>query len=297
MREEIKNWLKFLGWGIRLDSVIFFLGYPLLGALFTLPDFSLASILKLVIFGILNFLFLIQVFMFNDWGDFRLNPTEPEQRSHQALKYPHLVGEKEILIFCLILLIISLSGVFFLSLRSGMMMLLLVVISIFYSHPRLGFKKFLFLPELAHLLGGAGYFLAGWGVFDKWNLTAWFLAGFWGMILMAGNFANQIDHFEQELKIGLRTSAIYFGKRPVHNFALWIFLLSSFYFLIPAFQLGNEIIILAGIYLVLAWLVVIFLARKDRFLKKIKLLRRIIRVIYLFFSLLLIFALVWEKIR
>ncbi len=47
----------------------------------------------------------------------------------------------------------------------------------------------------------------------------------------------------------------------------------------------------------LAWLVVIFLARRDRFLKEIKLLRRIIRVIYLFFSLLLIFALVWEKIR
>jgi len=235
--------------------------------------------------------------MFNDWGDFRLNPSEPEQRAHQALKYPELVGEKEILLLCLILVLVSLIGIFFLSFRSGMMMLLVTLINFLYSQPYFSFKRLPALAELAHFFGGGSYFLVGWGLFENWNLTALLLASFFGVILVAGNFPNQIEHFEQELKIGLRTSAIYFGKRPVLNFSLWVFLLSSFYFLIPAFQLGNEIIILAGIYLMLAWLVVIFLARRDRFLKEIKLLRRIIRVIYLFFSLLLIFALVWEKIR
>ena len=235
--------------------------------------------------------------MFNDWGDFRLNPSEPKQRAHQALKYPELVSEKQVLFCCLILVLVSLAGNFLLSLRSGLLMLLVVLINFLYSQPYFSFKRVPALAELAHFFGGGSYFLVGWGLFESWNLTALLFASFFGVILVAGNFPNQIEHFEQELRIGLRTSAIYFGKRPVLNFSLWVFLISSFYFLIPAFQLENKLIIWDGIYLIFSWLIIIFLARKDRFLKEIKLLRKLIRLIYALFSLILIFALVWEKIR
>ncbi len=298
MSEEQAGRLSFLRWGLRYYSVLFFLGYPILGAFFSLPDFSIKNLIKLIFFGFFNLLFLFQVFMFNDWGDYQFNPDEAQRRSRQALKHPELVSERQILALCIILALISILGIFALSLNSAAVVIVVYLINLFYSHPRLSLKKMPALAELAHLLGGGLYFLSGWLLFEKPSGFSLLLAGFFGTILMAGNFPNQIEHFEEELKSGLRTSAIAFGKRQVHNFSLWLFVLSSVYlFAVMIFHSKNPFFIGSGIFLIISWLGVIFSARNDLFLKNISKLRQIIRIIYAIFSLILIFGIFWEKLR
>jgi len=291
------NKLGFLIWGIRIDNVIFFLGFPLLGAFLVIPDLSWASLQKLTLFGILSAMLLTQTFIVNDLGDSVLNPEEPKYRPRHALKHPEILNFKQLVGLCVILSILSVAGIFLLSGGAGIFSLSAWAISIIYSHPRLTLKKRLFLPELAHLLFAGALFLSGWKLFQPVSLESLLLTLFFGLVLTAGDLVNQIEDFEREIIVGLRTSAIIFGKRPVSRFALWLFYFSSLYLfgLALAGSIQNWIK-WPGLILIIIWTGTIFSLRKKDPLKNISKFRRWIRLIYALFSFFLVLTLILRKI-
>jgi len=293
----VKTPLSFLFWGIRFYNVALFLGFPLLGALFSLEEITSSNFSRLMLFAIFNFLFLIYVFLYNDWGDAILNAEEPSARQRQALKYPNLISERIVLGLCIGLALLSVLGVHYLSFISGILLMMVLIISYLYSNPKFTLKRYIFGPELAHFLGGAFYFLSGWVLFQPISDSAIHLSIFFGAVLTAGNFANQIEHFDQELNIRLKTSAICFGKRPVYRLSLWLFIFSSIYLLVLAWQeLVPSWLIFPAIFLSLSWGIVILYSAKLKLFENISGLRRIIRIIYSVFSLILIIKLVLEKL-
>jgi len=296
MKNFSRSRLGFVFWGLRVYNSIFFLGYPILGALFAIPDFSPKSLGKIFLFGVCNVLFLMQVFLFNDWGDAHLNPEEPFFRGTQALKHPEIISARGVLILCLALALISLSGIFYLCFQSGVMITLVGLINIFYSHPRFSLKKHFILPELAHISFGFIYFLSGWRLFEPLNSSAVLLAVFFGIILMAGNFANQIEHFDEELKTGLRTFAIIFGKRPAYRLSLWLFFLSALYLLLLSlFGPTQGWLVYPAGFLIVLWSLSLLYFRGKNLIQNISKLRRAIRIIYALFSIAVMLGILLTK--
>jgi len=288
--------LGFLLWGIRYDNIIFFTGFPVLGILFSMSHFSLRDSLKPLILVVLQALFYTQLFAFNDWGDAQTDPAEPASRNWHALKHPEVVSGEQVAAFCLILSLVSIAGIFYLSRLSGLLMLGAWLVSLFYSHPRLSLKKFPGLTELAHLAFAALPFLASWNIFQQLSGEAFILAGFFGVVLASGNIANQVEHFDQELGLGLRTSTIFFGKRPAYRLSVWMFFLSACALFGLAMQgLVSGWIKWPSLFLMFAWPACALVSRKWDMVKEIKKFRALIRVVYLLFSLILIAELFWNK--
>jgi 4-hydroxybenzoate polyprenyltransferase len=289
--------ISFFAWGIRYDNIVFFLGFPLLGALFALPGFGAADLKTLAVFGILCVLFLAQSFMFNDWGDARQNPEEPQYRKRHALKHPELIGLNEMLVVCAAMTVVSVAGIFRLSVRSGEMMLAAAAISFIYSHPWFALKKRPGIPELAHILFAGSLFLSGWLVFSELSRESLLLALFFGLVLSAGDLINQVEDFEKELALGLRTSAVVFGKRQIYRLAVWVFWLSALGLLgIALTGLAPGWIKWPSLVLIAIWTgMIIFLARTDM-TKIIPGFSVVIRAIYLIFSLCLVAGIIIGKV-
>jgi len=288
--------LGFLLWGIRWDNVIFFLGFPVMGVVFQIPDFTFPTLLKVFMFALCNGLFLAQMFVYNDANDARINPDEPGKRKLHALKHPELMNFRQAMAVCAVFALASVIGAFFFSRWSGILTMIALATGIIYSHPRSSLKRHPALPELAHVIVAGCLFLSGWSMFQPLSREAVLLAIFFGLVLAAGNFANQIEHFDEELELGLRTSTIVFGKRPVFRFSLWLFFLTGCYLAALAFfALVPKWLTLPAAFLIVAWPLCAFFSRKADMVKNIKKFRGLIRVIYTVFSLILLWRLFSNK--
>ena len=296
MTSQSNSKLGFLVWGIRYDNIFFFLGFPVIGALFTMPDFSFPSLVRLVLFAFFNALFLAQIFLFNDWGDAVNNPDEPGYRSRHGLKHPEVISLRQAAVICAALSAISLAGVFVLSAWAGLMLAVNIGISVVYSHPRSTLKKYPVLPELAHVILASLLFLSGWKLFDALRAPALLISLFFGLVLAASDIMNQVADFDREIAVGLRTSAIVFGKRPAYRFSLWMFFLTALSLLLAAVfgavpgWVGGPALFLIGLWIVAA----IFLARQDMAIK-ISRSSGVIRLIYALFSAALIYEIIAHK--
>ena len=288
--------LGFLFWGIRYDNILFFLGFPVIGALFTMPDFSSRSLERLVLFAFFNALFLASIFLFNDWGDAVNNPDEPQYRPRHGLKHPEFVSLRQTAIICAALSIASCAGIFILSALSGLMLAVNIGISVVYSHPRSALKKHPVLPELAHIILASLLFLSGWKLFGELTPSALLVALFFGVVLATSDIMNQVADFDREITVGLRTSAIVFGKRLAYRFSIWLFFLTAISLLAEAlFGLVPAWIQGPAIFLIILWFIsVILLARQDM-PAKIRLVTGVIRIIYATFGAALIYEIIAHK--
>jgi 4-hydroxybenzoate polyprenyltransferase len=292
-----KSPLSFLVWGIRYDNIIFFLGFPVLGALFSVPEFTPGNLKTLAGFAALCVLFLAQSFIFNDWGDAVVNPEEPQYRDRHALKHPELIDLNSALLLCAVLTVLSVAGIFFISFSAGEMMLIATIISFVYSHPRSALKKHPGLPEIAHVLFAGSLFLSGWLLFADVDNQSLLLALFFGLVLSAGDLINQIEDFEKEMAHGIRTSAVVFGKRQIYRLAVWVFVLSSLY--IMALALTGMVpgwIKWPALLLIAIWAVAVVVLVRSGMKKMIPGLSVVVRAIYLVFSLSLVAGIIIHKI-
>ena len=223
--------LAFLRWGIRGFDILVLLAYPTLGAVFALPELTFAAAARLIVFSGLNVLFLTHIYLINDWSDARLNPEEPHQRKVQALKRPELISERQILVLAALLLAAASAGFFFLSRELFLLGLIIAALTLLYSHPRANCKGVPVLSTFIHLAFAVLYFLGGWVLFRPVSLPAAAIGLFFGLVLSAGHFSNEIQDFSSDLQARIRTNAISFGQRLVFRVGLTLFLLSSIYFL------------------------------------------------------------------
>jgi 4-hydroxybenzoate polyprenyltransferase len=289
--------LSFLRWGMRTFDILVLLAYPTLGAAFAWPGWGAPAAVRFVIFLVLNICLLAFIYLFNDWSDARLNPDEPRQRKVHALKHPELVSERQVLGLGVALLGIALLGFGFLSRPVLLLGLALTGITLVYSHPQIHCKGIPVLSTLTHHLAFATlYFLAGWALFQPLSLPAAAIGLYWGLVLSAGHFSNEIEDFERDSAARIRTNAIAFGRRPVFQLGLVLFLLASLYFLGLAWA-GIFPLTFAwiGAGLVGLWTVQAFRYRHWQAGDPIRPFRSFYRGVYAFTSVLILLMLLWPK--
>jgi 4-hydroxybenzoate polyprenyltransferase len=225
--------LGFVVWGVRYFDIIILMAYPTMGAMFAIEELNLQVILRFTVFSLLNFLFVTSMYIFNDWSDARLNPEEPKRRSRHALKHP-FISSRQVLIISQMVSIVALIGFAFLSWRLLLVAVLIYLLTTAYSHPRINLKGRPVISTAIHFTGAALYFMGGWAVFMPFSIKEVCLGIFFGLILAAGHFSNEIEDFELDMAAGIRTNAIAFGQRFVFRVGLFLFVLSSGFFIYVA---------------------------------------------------------------
>jgi 4-hydroxybenzoate polyprenyltransferase len=95
------------------------------------------------------------------------------------------------------------------------LILIIMLITIFYSMPPLRFKKRLFISNLsiAFARGMLG-FAAGWCIFgDPFNTTPWLIGMIMGIYLIGAVTTKDFTDIKGDKKFGMRTLPVVFGKR------------------------------------------------------------------------------------
>jgi 4-hydroxybenzoate polyprenyltransferase len=289
--------LAFLRWGVRGFDILVLLAYPTLGAAFAWPGWGTEAAVRFVIFSVLNICLLTFIYLLNDWSDARLNPEEPRQRKVQALKHPEVMSERQVLGLAFALLGIALLGFFFLSRPVFIIGVAITFITLIYSHPRIYCKGVPVLSTLTHHLAFASlYFLAGWALFQPLSPPAVEISLYWGLVLSAGHFSNEIEDFQNDAQARIRTNAIAFGQRLVFRLGLALFLLASLYFLGLAWAgILPRSFAWIGAGLAGAWAIQTFRYRHWQAGDPIRPFRSFYRAVYALTSFLILFLLLWQK--
>jgi 4-hydroxybenzoate polyprenyltransferase len=275
--------MKFAFWGIRYFDIIIIMAYPTMGAVFAVDDIDLSIIIKFVIFSFFNFIFVAHIYIFNDWSDAHLNPEEPKRRLKHALKYPVLTMN-QVLVCSIAMSLFALTGFAFLSWRLFVVGIFIEVITASYSHPVFNLKGRPFFSTIIHFLGAVLYFIGGWSVFRPFTINGFALAVFFGLVLAAGHFSNEIDDFSQDFEAGIRTNAIAFGQRVVFRTGLALFLISSAWLiLLSILFFGYPVSFMlaaSGVVLLITWTVQTYRFLKWKGGSPIKDFRKFYRLIY-----------------
>ena len=286
--------LRFAFWGIRYFDILVLMAYPTMGAVFAVDRPDLDTAIRFAVFTVLNFLFVAHIYIFNDWSDAALNPAEPDRRKRHAMKESSLTPH-EVLGVSAALGVVSLAGFAFLTWRLFAIGLFIQIVTALYSHPRINLKGKPVISTTIHFLGASLYFMGGWVVFKPFSYVEVCLGLFFGLILAAGHFSNEIEDFEQDHAAGIRTNAIAFGQRKVFMTGLFLFILSSLFLVyISVTQLGPNAYAWIAVTLVLVWLIQTWRYRKWKGGDRILGFRRFYRGLYALLCAALIAVRVYE---
>lgn len=280
--------LGFAWWGIRYFDILVLMAYPTLGAVFAIQELTPPVLARFLVFTFFNFLFVAHVYIYNDLSDARLNPEEPLRRSRHALKYPAL-SSRQVFMCSLGLGAAAFVGFAFISWRLLVVAVLLEAITVSYSHPRINLKGRPVVSTLIHFAGASLYFMGGWAAFQPFTSLELALAVFFGLVLAAGHFSNEIQDFNQDLGAGIRTNAVAFGQRTMFRVGLMLFMLSSAWLLIVSRSLlDHPAYAYAAAALLVVWLIESRRRRSWKGGDSIREFRRFYRALYAALSLALV---------
>jgi 4-hydroxybenzoate polyprenyltransferase len=295
--------LGFAVWGVRYFDIIILMAYPTMGAVFAIGELDLSTVVRLLVFTVFNFLFVTHVYIFNDWSDARLNPEEPKRRTRHALKHPALTM-RQVFTLSMVLGVIALVGFAFLSWRLLAVAVFIELVTASYSHPRVNLKGRPVISTVIHFIGASLYFMGGWAVFMPFSIKEACLGSFFGLVLAAGHFSNEIEDFELDMAAGIRTNAIAFGQRVVFRVGLFLFILSSIFFIYVAWQylevpwyFNMPLHLILGIAVLLSWIIQTWRYRNWKGGDPIQDFRRFYRYVYalLCAALILILLIKWTS--
>jgi 4-hydroxybenzoate polyprenyltransferase len=218
--------LGFVIWGLRHQDLAVVIAFPTTASLLAIAGWDLAGLRRFLLLCLCHYLFLNHVFIFNDWSDAALNPAEPARRKRHALKYAAFTGP-QLLVLSAVLLAAALAGYAMLGPQIWRIAAFVTVITVAYSHPWINLKGQPLFSTVIHFIGAFSYFLMGWIAFAKITPPALGLGLFFGLVLAAGHFANEIQDFDSDLIAGIRTNTIAYGQRRMFRAGLALFVLSS----------------------------------------------------------------------
>ncbi len=204
---EPRRWLA----GIRVDEVVVLQGAPLLGVAFALGSGARPTARDLLVFGLASGALVAHVFALNDWSE--MSP-EPHRRP---------LDRRETRALWVVLLLGSLSLFASIGLRPFLLAGAIALLSALYSAPPTRGKGAPVVASTLHLAGGALHFLLGYSFLADFDARGLLLAVFFGLTFAAGHLTQEVRDRDEDLRNGVRTNAVAFGKVPAFLAGLVLF--------------------------------------------------------------------------
>ena len=124
------------------------------------------------------------------------------------------------------------------------------------------------------------------------------MAFFFGAVIVAGNFFNEIEDFKSDLAIGLSTAVVVYGQTPMFRLALFLFVSSSMYFVILASTgILPHNLVWPGMALLLFWTAAVWRRWHWKGGDEVRSLRLVARMVYAVFCLAVVVILVVDKLK
>jgi 4-hydroxybenzoate polyprenyltransferase len=209
---------------IRYGDILVLQGSPFLGAAFAMGAVSADRLGALLVFGAASILLVTHIFVLNDWAGADADLNDPSRVA--GVFATKGISRTSIRRLWIALLVLSLALFSLLGERPLLLAAAIATLSFFYSRPRSPAKGVPVLGSILHLVGGALHFLLGSSVFGVINGRTLALALFFGLVFAAGHLNQEVRDFDGDVRNGIKTNAVRFGKMPTFIAGLVVFTLS-----------------------------------------------------------------------
>lgn len=233
---------------IRFDEVLVLQGAPILGAIFSIGHFNSQSVVSLVLLATGSCFLVAHVFLLNDWSGIDHDLQDSSRSAGVFLNRG--IRRSEIGGLSLILFVISLVLLSQLGLVTLIIGLMMTIASALYSAPAFHFKGVPLLNSVLHLVSGLLHFLLGYSVFGLLDGRGLEIGCFFAAIFSAGHLTHEVRDFEADLRNGIKTNAVKFGKARsfIAGFALFTLADALLVVLATNGTVPRSLVFVAGLY-------------------------------------------------
>ncbi len=188
------------------------------------------------------------VFLLNDWSGINYDLQDSSRSDGVFLNR----GISRTEIGCLSLALLVLSLVLFSQLGSVTLIigLIITIASALYSAPASHIKGVPLLNSVLHLVSGLLHFLLGYSVFRVLDGRGLEIGCFFAAIFSAGHLTHEVRDFEADLRNGIKTNAVKFGKARsfIAGFVLFTFADALLIVLATRGTVPHGLVLVAGLY-------------------------------------------------
>ncbi len=223
-------------------------GSPLLGAAFALGHGLTENAGRLAVLLAANVCLVAHIFALNDWSNHAADLGDANRAA--GVFTARGVGRREMGALTAGLLAASL--VLFSRLGSATLAIALCIaaLSALYSLPPFAWKGRPLLSSAAHVAGGALHFLLGYSLGSALDRRGLLVAAFFAATFTAGHLTQELRDYDGDVRNGVRTNAVSFGKRLTFAASLALFTLSQALLVFLALEgaVPRAVILLAALY-------------------------------------------------
>jgi 4-hydroxybenzoate polyprenyltransferase len=238
---------------LRLPEILVLQGSPLLGAAFGARSVMTESPELLAVLVAANVCLVAHIFALNDWSNLAADLGDP--RKAADVFTARGVGHRQMGVLAAGLLAVSL--VLFARLGPATLAIALGIaaLSALYSLPPFGWKGRPLLNSAAHIAGGALHFLLGYSLGSGIDRRGLVIAAFFAVTFSAGHLTQELRDYDGDMRNGVRTNAVLFGKRRTFAASLALFTMSQALLCILALQgtMPRGVGLLAALYPLHLW--------------------------------------------
>ncbi|SEU22362.1 UbiA family prenyltransferase [Variovorax sp. OV084] len=241
---------------IRFDEVCVLQGAPVIGACFAMTDLRAATLFTIAALIAGNLLLVAHVFVLNDWAGTHGDQRDPMRADGTYLakgENAARMGRLAWTLLALALLVFALIGQ-----APFVIALLIALLSAIYSLPGLNGKGVPMLNSLLHVVGGTLHFLLGYLALSPLSPQGVVIGCYFGLVFAAGHLVHETRDHDSDLRNGIRTNAVAFGKKT--SFLTGLFLFSMAYITLTVMALRGLVplvlslaIVLYALHLGAAW--------------------------------------------
>jgi 4-hydroxybenzoate polyprenyltransferase len=193
---------------------------PFLGALFgsvgqTLDVGRIAALLA----G--SLILTAHVFLFNDWAGQNSDLQDPRRATR--LFGRRGLSSHQVVRLVMGLLVVAMLLLAFVGAPAALFGAAIAALSLLYSGSTSWGKGRPILASFLHLIGGTFHFLLGYTVSHPIDAPGVAIAIFFGLVFAGGHLNQEVRDYEADLRNGIRTNAVAFGRRRTFLCSLFVF--------------------------------------------------------------------------
>ena len=163
----------------------------------------------------------VHVFVFNDWAGHSGDSNDPRRA---ARVFGHLgVSSRQVAGLAVALLVAAMLILAAVGAPAALLGTAIAALSLLYSGFSSWGKGRPIVASLIHLVGGAFHFLLGYTVGHAIDGRSVAIALFFGLVFAGGHLNQEVRDYEGDLRNGIRTNAVVFGRRRTFIASLLVF--------------------------------------------------------------------------
>jgi 4-hydroxybenzoate polyprenyltransferase len=202
-------------------EVLVLQGSPFLGALLGSVGHDGIDLARLALLLLGSLALTAHVFVFNDWTGESSDLNDPRRTSEVfALRR---IAPRQVATLAAALLVVAILVLAFVGAPALLYGAAIAAVSLLYSGSTSWGKGRPIVASLLHLIGGTFHFLLGYTAVQAVDARGVAIAFFFGLVFAGGHLNQEVRDYDADLRNGIRTTAVAFGRRRTFLCSLLVF--------------------------------------------------------------------------